>query len=157
MGIDDKKRRERAHTCRVILDFFFFFVTDSFFEMRDEFVKKRDERTFSFPNFNYRDECNDDENLWSSSEILSRGIQMVIEGDGERWNVYESKSLCGDRRMTVQGAITWFVAVIRARGTADKRAAWFAANGINLGSRGTYVRVVRATHWACRTQRLARG
>lgn len=38
----------------------------------------------------------------------------------------------GDRRMTVQDAITWFVAVIRARGTADKRAAWFAANGINL-------------------------
>lgn len=60
-------------------------------------------------------------------------------------------------RDSAQGAITWFVAVIRARGTADKRAVQFAANGINLDPRGTYVRVVRATHWACRTQHLARG
>lgn len=81
----------------------------------------------------------------------------MVGGNENEWNVYESKRLGEDKRQTVQGAISWFVAVIRARGTADKRAAWFAANGINLGSRGTYVRVVRATHWACRTQRLARG
>lgn len=61
------------------------------------------------------------------------------------------------RPLEADARCDYLVAVIRARGTADKRAAWFAANGINLGSRGTYVRVVRATHWACRTQRLARG
>lgn len=44
-------------------------------------MKKRDERTFSSPNFNYRDECNDDENLWSSSEIL---ISRDSNGDRRR-------------------------------------------------------------------------
>lgn len=106
--------------------------------MRVEFVKKERREEFSFPSFNFS----------SSSEVSSRGRM------DNRSNLWE---VCGDLSRRMQGAITWFVVVIRARGTADKRAAWFAANGINLGSRGTYVRVVRATHWACRTQRMARG
>ena len=127
-----------------------FFVTDLFlfFFFQDEgWICEEDERNFFFSSFNYQRR--------EFFRISSRnGYNRNGRGMMER---LREVKVCGDRRMTVQGAITWFVAVIRARGTADKRAAWFAANSINLGSRGTYVRVVRATHWACRTQRLARG